>query len=144
MHVRLTAHRGLDKAARNPREEGAHDGGRSHRGDRSHRDRAGRRKGSFVDVRPEDLLASVVRHVVEQSGIEPSEIVDVIAGSVGQSQGNVARAAGLLAGLPETVPGTTVNRYCSSSLQARDATLGLETMCVAGGHGMAAIVERLN
>ena len=76
------------------------------------------RKGSFVDVRPEDLLAHAVKHVVEKSGVDKTEIVDVIAGSVGQAQGNVARAAGLLAGLPETVPGTTVNRYCSSSLQA--------------------------
>lgn len=75
-------------------------------------------KGSFVDVRPDDLLAHAIKNVVEKSGIEPTDIDDVIAGSVGQAQENVARAAGLLAGLPETVPGTTVNRYCSSSLQA--------------------------
>ncbi|HEV2369234.1 MAG TPA: beta-ketoacyl synthase N-terminal-like domain-containing protein, partial [Acidimicrobiales bacterium] len=76
------------------------------------------RKGSFADVRPEDLLATAVKHAVEESGVAPADIVDVIAGSVGQANGNIARAAGLLAGLPETVPGTTVNRYCSSSLQA--------------------------
>ncbi|HZU71187.1 MAG TPA: acetyl-CoA C-acyltransferase [Acidimicrobiales bacterium] len=76
------------------------------------------RKGSFVDVRPEDLLAAPIKHVVEKSGVDPAEVVDVIAGSVGQANGNIARASGLLAGLPETVPGTTVNRYCSSSLQA--------------------------
>ena len=76
------------------------------------------RKGSFVDVRPEDLLAAPIKHVVEKSGVDPTEIVDVIGGSVGQANGNIARASGLLAGLPETVPGTTVNRYCSSSLQA--------------------------
>jgi acetyl-CoA C-acetyltransferase len=76
------------------------------------------RKGSFVDVRPEDLLAAPIKHVVEKAGIDPAEVDDVIAGSVGQANGNIARASGLLAGLPETVPGTTVNRYCSSSLQA--------------------------
>lgn len=76
------------------------------------------RKGSFADVRPEDLLAVAVKHAVEASGVSRNEVTDVIGGSVGQANGNIARAAGLLAGLPETVPGTTVNRYCSSSLQA--------------------------
>jgi len=75
-------------------------------------------KGSFVDVRPDDLLAQAIGHVVEQAGIDPAGVDDVIAGSVGQSRENVARAAWLLNGYPETVPGTTVNRYCSSSLQA--------------------------
>ena len=75
-------------------------------------------KGSFVDVRPDDLLATAIGHVMEKSGVDPSEVDDVIAGSVGQSRENVARAAWLLNGYPETVPGTTVNRYCSSSLQA--------------------------
>ena len=76
------------------------------------------RKGSFVDARPDDLLARVVGHVVEEAGIEPAEIDDVICGSVGLSRENPARSAALLAGFPETVPGTTVNRYCASSLQA--------------------------
>jgi len=76
------------------------------------------RKGSFVDVRPDDLLARVVGHVVEETGVDPAEVDDVICGSVGLSRENPARSAALLAGFPETVPGTTVNRYCSSSLQA--------------------------
>jgi acetyl-CoA C-acetyltransferase len=78
-------------------------------------------KGSLVDVRPDDMLGFIIRHVVERSGIDPASIVDVIAGCGmpnGEQGMNVARVAGLLSGLPETVPGTTVNRFCSSSLQA--------------------------
>jgi len=74
-------------------------------------------KGSLVGERPDDLLAHAIAAVVESTGIDPASIDDVIAGSVGQSQENVGRNAALLAGLPETVPGTTVNRFCSSSLQ---------------------------
>jgi len=75
-------------------------------------------KGSLADVRPEDLLASTMRAVVERSGVDPAEIDDVICGSVGGAQINIGRSGALLAGVPETVPATTVNRYCSSSLQA--------------------------
>jgi acetyl-CoA C-acetyltransferase len=75
-------------------------------------------KGSLVGERPDDLLAHAIRAVVDSSGIDPASIDDVIAGSVGQAQENVGRNSALLAGLPETVPGTTVNRFCSSSLQA--------------------------
>jgi acetyl-CoA C-acetyltransferase len=75
-------------------------------------------KGSLAAERPDDLLAHAIRAVVDSSGIDPSSIDDVIAGSVGQAQENVGRNSALLAGLPDTVPGTTVNRFCSSSLQA--------------------------
>jgi acetyl-CoA C-acetyltransferase len=75
-------------------------------------------KGSLADVRPEDLLASTMKAVVEESGIDPAEIDDVICGSVGGAQINIGRSGALLAGIPESVPATTVNRYCSSSLQA--------------------------
>jgi acetyl-CoA C-acetyltransferase len=75
-------------------------------------------KGSLADVRPEDLLASVMKDVVDRSGVDPADIDDVITGSVGGAQINIARSAALLAGIPDTVPATTVNRYCSSSLQA--------------------------
>ncbi len=75
-------------------------------------------KGSLADVRPEDLLGVVMKAVVDKSGIDPATIEDVIAGSVGGAQINIARSAALLAGIPESVPATTVNRYCSSSLQA--------------------------
>ncbi|HYZ91653.1 MAG TPA: acetyl-CoA C-acyltransferase [Actinomycetota bacterium] len=75
-------------------------------------------KGSLADVRPEDLLASVMKEVVAKSGVDPADIDDVITGSVGGAQINISRSAALLAGIPDTVPATTVNRYCSSSLQA--------------------------
>ena len=75
-------------------------------------------KGSLADVRPEDLLASVMKSVVEKSGVDPNEIDDVVCGSVGGAQINIGRSGALLAGIPQEVPATTVNRYCSSSLQA--------------------------
>ncbi|MGH9196824.1 MAG: acetyl-CoA C-acyltransferase [Acidimicrobiia bacterium] len=88
-------------------------------------------KGSFVDVRPDDLLGHAIKSVVEKSGIDKTDIDDVIAGAVGTANENVARAGGLLAGLPETVPGTTVNRYCSSSLQA----IRMATHAIRSGEG---------
>jgi acetyl-CoA C-acetyltransferase len=78
-------------------------------------------KGSLIDVRPDDMLGFIINNVVAKSGVDPNSIDDVIAGCGmphGEQGMNVARVAGLLAGLPETVPGTTVNRFCSSSLQA--------------------------
>src|SRR5687768_11453477 len=75
-------------------------------------------KGSLADVRPEDLLGVVMKAVVERSGVDPKDINDVVTGSVGGAQINIARSGALLAGIPESVPATTVNRYCSSSLQA--------------------------
>jgi acetyl-CoA C-acetyltransferase len=59
-----------------------------------------------------------MKSVVASSGVDPVEIDDVITGSVGGAQINISRSAALLAGIPDTVPATTVNRYCSSSLQA--------------------------
>jgi acetyl-CoA C-acetyltransferase len=79
------------------------------------------KKGSLIDVRPDDMLAFIIKEVVASSGVDPVSIDDVIAGCGlphGEQGMNVGRVAGLLAGLPETVPGTTVNRFCSSSLQA--------------------------
>lgn len=75
-------------------------------------------KGSLADVRPEDLLANVMKAVIEKVGVDPANIVDVVTGSVGGAGANIGRSAALLAGVPDTVPATTVNRYCSSSLQA--------------------------
>ncbi len=78
-------------------------------------------KGSLIDVRPDDMLAFVIAKVVEKSGIDPASIDDVICGCGfphGEQGMNIGRVGSLLAGLPETVPGTTVNRFCSSSLQA--------------------------
>jgi acetyl-CoA C-acetyltransferase len=75
-------------------------------------------KGSLADVRPEDLLGEVMKSVVAKSGVDPNEIEDVICGSVGGAMINIGRSGALLAGIPQEVPATTVNRYCSSSLQA--------------------------
>ncbi|HCD30320.1 MAG TPA: 3-oxoadipyl-CoA thiolase, partial [Phycisphaerales bacterium] len=81
----------------------------------------GRYGGSLSSVRPDDLAAHVIRAVVDQSGIDPSSIDDVYFGAANQSgedNRNVARMASLLAGLPESVPGATVNRLCASGLEA--------------------------
>lgn len=78
-------------------------------------------KGSLRDVRPDDLAANVIRDVVRRSGVDPEGIDDVILGTAypeGKSGSNVGRRVVPLAGLPLTVPGTTVNRFCASSLQA--------------------------
>src|SRR6185503_13154285 len=79
------------------------------------------RKGSLVDARPDDLVAFAIRSAVDQvPGLDPGDIVDVMVGCgfPQERQGmNLARRAALLAGLPDTVPGTTVNRFCASSLQ---------------------------
>lgn len=79
------------------------------------------RKGSLADVRPDDLLAFAIRTAVAQvPGLDAAEIVDVMAGCgfPQEKQGmNLARRAALLAGLPAAVAGTTVNRFCASSLQ---------------------------
>lgn len=77
--------------------------------------------GALAEVRPDDLAALVVKSVVERSGVDPSAIDDVILGAAnqaGEDNRNVARMSVLLAGLPETVPGYTVNRLCASGLQA--------------------------
>jgi acetyl-CoA C-acetyltransferase len=78
-------------------------------------------KGSFVDVRPDDLLAFAIDEAVGRvDGLDRSEIVDVMVGCgfPQERQGmNLGRRAALLAGLPKSVPGTTVNRFCASSLQ---------------------------
>src|ERR671936_1870252 len=80
------------------------------------------RKGSLVDARPDDLVAHAIRSVLAQvPQLDPAEVGDVIVGCAypEQRQGsNIARRAALLAGLPESVPGTTVNRFCASSLQS--------------------------
>jgi acetyl-CoA acyltransferase len=77
-------------------------------------------RGGFRTKRPDDLAADVIRAVVGQSGIDPHLIEDVILGCAmpeGDQGMNIARFALLLAGLPESVPGVTVNRFCSSGLQ---------------------------
>ncbi len=81
----------------------------------------GRHGGALAGVRPDDLAAGVIRALVERTGVEPESIDDVIFGcanQAGEDNRNVARMAALLAGLPVSVPGQTVNRLCGSGLQA--------------------------
>ena len=81
----------------------------------------GRYGGSLATVRPDDLAAIAIRELVVRTGVDPDSIDDVIFGDAnqaGEDNRNVARMAGLLAGLPVTVPGITVNRLCASGLSA--------------------------
>jgi 3-oxoadipyl-CoA thiolase len=81
----------------------------------------GRFAGALSSVRPDDLAAAVVKAIVERTGVDPSLLDDVILGcanGAGEDNRNVARMAALLAGLPVTVPGQTVNRLCGSGLEA--------------------------
>jgi acetyl-CoA C-acetyltransferase len=82
----------------------------------------GKFAGALRNVRPDDLLAHVIRELLSRNKtVAPQDIEDVIAGDAnqaGEDNRNVARMAALLAGLPVTVPGNTVNRLCASSLQA--------------------------
>jgi 3-oxoadipyl-CoA thiolase len=81
----------------------------------------GRAGGILADMRPDDLAAAVIRSLLERGRIPANRVDDVILGcanQAGEDNRNVARMAGLLAGLPVEVPGQTVNRLCGSGLQA--------------------------
>ncbi|WP_084104336.1 thiolase family protein [Demequina sp. NBRC 110056] len=81
----------------------------------------GRHGRGLAQVRPDDLAATVIGAIVERSGLDPASIDDVIMGDAnqaGEDNRDVARFGALLAGLPTSVPGTTVNRLCGSSLDA--------------------------
>jgi 3-oxoadipyl-CoA thiolase len=81
----------------------------------------GRYGGGLAGVRPDDLAAIAVAAAVERAGVEPAEIEDVYLGcanQAGEDNRNVARMAALLAGLPDSVAGVTVNRLCASGLSA--------------------------
>jgi 3-oxoadipyl-CoA thiolase len=98
-------------------------------------------RGALSTVRPDDLAAHVVRAIVERTGVDPGEITDVYFGAANQSgedNRDVARMAALLAGLPDSVPGATVNRLCASGLEAvncaaRAVKLGEGDFYLAGG-----------
>ena len=81
----------------------------------------GRYGGALAAVRSDDLAAHVIRALVERTGVDPASIDDVILGAAnqaGEDNRNVGRMASLLAGLPVSVPGQTVNRLCGSGMQA--------------------------
>lgn len=102
----------------------------------------GRYGGALKDVRPDDMAALVIRTLLERNpAVPPAEVEDVYLGAAnqaGEDNRNVARMAALLAGLPETVAGATVNRLCASGLEAinmaaRAVVLGDGDIYIAGG-----------
>src|SRR5438128_35229 len=102
----------------------------------------GKRAGSLKDWRPDDLAAFVLRALADRTGIEPKIVEDVVLGCVTQvdEQGlNIARLAPLIAGFPESVPGTSVNRMCASGLQA----FNFAAMQVITGQTDSAIAGRV-
>ncbi|MFG0245873.1 MAG: thiolase family protein [Phycisphaerales bacterium JB052] len=94
----------------------------------------GRYAGALAPVRPDDLAAHVIRSVVEQTGIDGAQIDDVYFGATnqaGEDNRDVARMAALLAGLPTSVPGSTVNRLCASGLEA----INIAARMIEADHG---------
>ena len=99
----------------------------------------GKLGGALAATRPDDLAATVVKALVERNpGAAPDEVYFGDANQAGEDNRNVARMAVLLAGLPTSVPGATVNRLCGSGMEAafsasRAIGAGDETTCIAGG-----------
>jgi len=101
----------------------------------------GRYGGALASVRPDDLASLTIKAVVAQAGIDPASIDEIYFGDAnqaGEDNRNVARMAGLLAGLPVEVPGATVNRLCGSGLEAiglaaRAIQVGAADVVLAGG-----------
>src|SRR5438046_3918045 len=101
----------------------------------------GRHGGALASVRPDDLAAHIIKAVVARAGIDPALIEDVYFGATnqaGEDNRNVARMAALLAGLPASVPGETINRLCASGMSAvasvaRAIKLGEGDLYIAGG-----------
>jgi 3-oxoadipyl-CoA thiolase len=94
----------------------------------------GRYGGALKSMRPDDLAALVIREIITRTKIDPALIDDVYLGAAnqaGEDNRNVARMAALLAGLPETVPGATVNRLCASGLEA----INIAARMIEAGHG---------
>jgi acetyl-CoA acyltransferase len=101
----------------------------------------GKYGGALKDVRPDDMAGIVIAEAVKRAGVDPHQIDDVMMGcanQAGEDNRNVARMGALLAGLPERVPATTINRLCGSSLDAiiqasRAIMIGEADIIVAGG-----------
>jgi len=101
----------------------------------------GRYGGALSGVRPDDLAATAIKAVIEDAGIDPSDVDEVILGNAngaGEDNRNVARMSWLLAGYPDTVPGMTVNRLCASGMSAISIAASLvesgqADIVVAGG-----------
>ncbi len=101
----------------------------------------GKRGGGLAEVHPADLGAHVLRALMDRTGVDPAAVEDVIMGccdTVGPQAGDIARTCWLAAGLPEAVPGTTVDRQCGSGQQAvsfaaMGVMAGVQDLVVAGG-----------
>ena len=101
----------------------------------------GRRGGGLSQVHPADLGAHSIRALVERTGIDPAAVDDVVFGNVdtiGPHAGDIARTCWLVAGYPEAIPGTTVDRQCGSAQQAvhfaaQGVMSGTQDLVVAGG-----------
>ena len=97
--------------------------------------------GALSEVRPDDLAAHTIRALLDRAGVDGGEVEEVFFGNAnqaGEDNRNVARMAALLAGLPQSVPGVTVNRLCASGLEAlsqasRAIQVGDLGLAVAGG-----------
>ena len=101
----------------------------------------GKRNGGLAKVHPADLGAHALRAIVSRTGVDPGAVEDVIFGccdTIGPQAGDVARTCWLAAGLPEHVPGTTIDRQCGSSQQAvhfaaQAVMSGVQDLVIAGG-----------
>ncbi len=101
----------------------------------------GRYGGALSAVRPDDMAALVIRELLERTGLDPGVVDEVILGNAngaGEENRNVARMAALLAGMPDTVPGLTVNRLCASGMSAitlasHMIAAGAADLVIAGG-----------
>src|SRR3546814_10262579 len=109
-------------------------------------------KGVFRNTRPDDMLAHVLNAVIAQApGIDVNRIADAIIGCAmpeGEQGMNVARIGVLLAGLPNTIAAQTINRFCSSGLQAvalaaDQIRLGKRDLMLAGGHETMSLVPMI-
>ncbi|MFG2006469.1 acetyl-CoA C-acetyltransferase [Spirillospora sp. NPDC048911] len=108
----------------------------------------GTKKGALKDVHPADLGAHVLKELVNRTGVDPSAVEDVITGcvmQVGPQSLDIARTAWLSAGLPENVPGVTIDRQCGSSQQAihfaaQGVLSGTQDLVVASGIEQMAVV----
>lgn len=92
----------------------------------------GRYGGALSSVRPDDLMATTIKKTVDEAGLDPSAVDEVIIGNAngaGEENRNVARMSWLLAGFPDTVPGITVNRLCASGM----SSIALATALVESG-----------
>src|ERR1700752_647881 len=101
----------------------------------------GKRNGGLAKIHPADLGAAAINALMDRTGIDPAAVEDVIFGcvdAIGPQAGDIARTCWLAAGLPDEVPGTTIDRQCGSSqhalhFAAQAVLSGTSDVVVAGG-----------